>query len=257
MLNEKKFIEILYRQLGIDLRKTKGNEEQRKAILAPINESLYIVAGPGSGKTTTMALKVLKMIFVDGVNPSNILVTTFTKKAATELRSRILEWGHIIETSIKNHQSSSHPIERLNLNQLIVGTLDSIIEEILTEYRPPGTQQPVIIEDFVSKGLMINILLKEGIYDSHYREKLEEYIKNISMSGNLFYKLTLRDIADTLLEIKDRIYHDQIDKNKLKKKIRHEGFLKALDAIEKYESLLKEKNIFDFALLEYARDEWI
>ena len=41
-----------------------------------------IVAGPGSGKTT--------VVFVDPVLPEHIILTTFTRKAAKELRSRLI-----------------------------------------------------------------------------------------------------------------------------------------------------------------------
>jgi DNA helicase-2/ATP-dependent DNA helicase PcrA len=69
------------------------DDNQNKAIGAPINSSLFVVAGPGSGKTTVVALRILKLIFVDGIDPSCIIATTFTRKAAAELRSRILGWG--------------------------------------------------------------------------------------------------------------------------------------------------------------------
>ena len=42
----------------------------------------------GSGKTTTMITKVLKMEFVDGVNPTKILMVTFSKAGADEMKAR-------------------------------------------------------------------------------------------------------------------------------------------------------------------------
>ncbi len=52
----------------------------KKAISSHANESLFIVAGPGSGKTTVIVLKILKYIFVDDIAPDEILATTFTRK---------------------------------------------------------------------------------------------------------------------------------------------------------------------------------
>ena len=66
------------------------NQEQDDAVRAEPDPPTYIVAGPGSGKTTVLALRTLKLIFVDGIPPSAILATTFTRKAAAELRSRVL-----------------------------------------------------------------------------------------------------------------------------------------------------------------------
>jgi DNA helicase-2/ATP-dependent DNA helicase PcrA len=71
----------------------RPNPEQRAVIEAGPAEPLFIVAGPGTGKTATLTLRILKLILVDGLPPRGILATTFTKKAAAELRSRILSWG--------------------------------------------------------------------------------------------------------------------------------------------------------------------
>ena len=52
-----------------------------------------IVAGPGSGKTTVLVLRALRHVFVDGMLPEQVVITTFTKKAADEIRSRLIDWG--------------------------------------------------------------------------------------------------------------------------------------------------------------------
>ncbi|MDA1008148.1 MAG: UvrD-helicase domain-containing protein [Planctomycetota bacterium] len=52
-------------------------------------EHLRVLASAGSGKTYLMALKVLGLVS-SGVNPSSILVSTFTRKAAGELRERVM-----------------------------------------------------------------------------------------------------------------------------------------------------------------------
>src|SRR5436309_1195394 len=69
------------------------NKDQDAAVLAPPSPPVFIVAGPGTGKTTVLSLRVLKHVLVDGFSPDTIMATTFTRKAADELRSRILSWG--------------------------------------------------------------------------------------------------------------------------------------------------------------------
>ncbi len=66
----------------------KLDKEQIKAILADEKYSL-IIAGAGTGKTTTMASKVKYLVDIKHVDPSKILVMSYTKKATEELESRI------------------------------------------------------------------------------------------------------------------------------------------------------------------------
>lgn len=116
---------------------------QRRAINAPRNAPLFIVAGPGSGKTTVIALRILKLIIVDKTPPRAVLATTFTNKAAMELRSRILGWGYTIIQNLADRPSTGNPqkewLRGLDINQVITGTLDSICDELLRQYREPGT----------------------------------------------------------------------------------------------------------------------
>ncbi|KAL6134717.1 hypothetical protein ACLB2K_066945 [Fragaria x ananassa] len=64
------------------------NDRQREAACSDIATPLMIVAGPGSGKTSTMVGRVL-MLLNEGISGSNILAMTFTIAAASEMRERI------------------------------------------------------------------------------------------------------------------------------------------------------------------------
>jgi superfamily I DNA/RNA helicase len=56
-------------------------------------QAANVVAGPGTGKTTTLILRVKHLIEQRGVHPSRILVVTFTNKAAFELVERLRNSG--------------------------------------------------------------------------------------------------------------------------------------------------------------------
>jgi len=71
------------------------NQEQADAV-KQIDGSILILAGAGSGKTTTITSRVAYLI-KNGIPPSSILTLTFTNKAANEMRSRAL---NLIEDSI-------------------------------------------------------------------------------------------------------------------------------------------------------------
>ena len=50
-----------------------------------------IEASAGTGKTYTLAHLALKKIIEDRINPEDILIITYTKKAANDLRDKIIE----------------------------------------------------------------------------------------------------------------------------------------------------------------------
>ena len=51
---------------------------------------MLVLAGPGSGKTLVITERTRHLITEYGINPANILVITFTRAAATEMKERFL-----------------------------------------------------------------------------------------------------------------------------------------------------------------------
>ena len=247
MISYEEFENIVVNILKRDI---SSNHDQKKAILSPVDKSLFIVAGPGSGKTTVMVLKILKYIFVDDVNPSEILATTFTRKAADELYSRILGWGdeiknYLIDNADEDNFEDFLKIDRIDFNQIQIGTTDSIAEALLRDYKKPGENQSIVIEEFVANSAMIKILIENERY---LNKDLVEYLKELSGRNKLEEPSHLSQI---LIEIKNRIYYDQVDLDELYEQTQNErGAHAALDCIKEYENTLKKRNTIDFAMLE-------
>src|SRR5579885_3773606 len=76
----------------------KLNAAQRKAVSygEPLPDKgfkagpLLIIAGAGTGKTDTLAHRVAHLV-IHGVDPARIMMLTFTRRAATEMRRRAYE----------------------------------------------------------------------------------------------------------------------------------------------------------------------
>ena len=100
---------------------TSANQHQRQAI-ETTDGPLLIIAGPGSGKTFTLVERVVFLITQKHVAPENLLVVTFTDKAAQELTTRIS--NRLTELDI-----------RFNLNEMYLGTFHSICLRWLEENR--------------------------------------------------------------------------------------------------------------------------
>ena len=88
--------------------KFSPNGAQLEAINS-IDGPLLISAGPGTGKTATLVNRYANMVNEHGINPENILMATFTEKAAKEIITRI-----------------SYVIPDFDLNDVYIGTFHSI-----------------------------------------------------------------------------------------------------------------------------------
>jgi len=229
------------------------NDEQKEALEALPSDPLFIVAGPGTGKTACLTLRILKLVFVDGLPPQGILATTFTKKAAAELRSRILSWGfgmiEVLQKDDSLREEVRESVASLDINQVLTGTIDSICEQLLRDHRESGTMPPVLADEFVSKTL----LLREGMFkDSRHRdENLDGFLLDIH--GGSRYGFHVGRKTDLTQNFWDRQFHDQVD---------WESFLRDGDEQQKagsnvltsafgsYRNALNERNLVDFSLLE-------
>ena len=98
-----------------------GNPDQAR-VIGTITGPLLVVAGPGSGKTFCLVERTAHILETTGVDPSRVLISTFTEKAAKELTTRITN-------RLSRSDSYGSPLD------LTVGTLHSIFLQLLDEFR--------------------------------------------------------------------------------------------------------------------------
>jgi len=95
------------------------NKDQKQAVT--ITEGpVLVIAGAGSGKTRTLTNRVVYLIEEKNISPQNILAVTFTNKAASEMKNRIIKL--LKGTSQKKNSSNPH-----------IGTFHSICVQILRQ----------------------------------------------------------------------------------------------------------------------------
>ena len=89
------------------------NPDQQKAVLET-EGSMIILAGAGSGKTRVLTYKVVYLINEKGVDPDNILMVTFTNKAAGEMKDRIRKMFRSVGLTVSTFHSLSAKILRID-----------------------------------------------------------------------------------------------------------------------------------------------
>jgi DNA helicase-2/ATP-dependent DNA helicase PcrA len=73
----------------IILDKYPDLSEAQKSIIGHLEGPLLVVAGPGSGKTYSIVLRTLNLLLLGKAHPQNLVLCTFTEKAAFEMRDRM------------------------------------------------------------------------------------------------------------------------------------------------------------------------
>jgi len=85
MIKEKDYLDNILKSVDPNI---VLDEDQRRVVLTDEDYCL-VIAGAGAGKTTTVAAKVKYLVDKKGIDPSQILVVSFTNKAVNELKDRI------------------------------------------------------------------------------------------------------------------------------------------------------------------------
>lgn len=137
-------VESMPRRGGVSV-----SADQRR-VLEPTTGPLWVIAGPGSGKTETLVLRCLRLIFVDRVNPKSVMLTTFTDKAAREIQDRLGGYSSWIVG-----KSEPAEVADIDATHVRVGTLHSLCNDIMREYRY-APYQNVRLMDELEQLIFIN-----------------------------------------------------------------------------------------------------
>ena len=95
------------------------NEEQRKIVIYD-NGPVMVIAGPGSGKTRCLTLRAMNLLLLKKALPQELVLCTYTEKAAFEMQDRLSMIAHKVEY----HE---------DISQMHIGTIHSICNRIITE----------------------------------------------------------------------------------------------------------------------------
>ena len=81
--------ELRASRLELEEDKLRSNSDQWQVYQSPLNQSLNVMAGPGSGKTHVLALRCVRMVYREHVQPESMLVLAYNRAVVVELKARI------------------------------------------------------------------------------------------------------------------------------------------------------------------------
>ena len=199
-----------------------ANKAQKEAINST-EGPLLIIAGPGTGKTFTLVKRAVYLIQECGVKPEQIMMATFTEKAAKELITRITN-----ELSARNIS--------VNINEMYIGTFHSICLRIIKEHLEFTRLKKNyrLIDAFEQKYLVYK--------NFHKRFNSVEGIDEL-FKGNFWGK------ADAICGYVNQLAEEMVDCKKMQ--LDSDSKIKTLGKVfEAYQKMLEEEDLIDFSTIQ-------
>ena len=199
-------------------------DPKKKEIIEHVDGPLLVIAGPGAGKTMAIVERVVNLIARHQVAPENILVSTFTEKAAAELVSRISD--RMAEEGLK-----------VSLNEMYIGTMHSIFLRVLKDYAEFTRLKKnyKTFDDFDQKYAVYRNLYK--------RFKPLPNLDLVAPEQSNWSK------ADSICRFVNKVREEAIDAETLL--AGHEPEIVALGEVYRtYQQILVEENAIDFSAIQ-------
>ena len=144
--------------------------------------NLLLAAGPGSGKTHTMTARILFLIEEMNIDPSSILVITFTKDAAVSMQKRFAKTSDMV-----------YPVA--------FGTFHSVFYHMITEYK--RNDPPVLIFE-KNKTQMAGSVIRKFI-GNNYEDEHRTLVRSLT-SAITYYKNTM-DTEKASIQLPEEYRH--------------------------------------------------
>ena len=205
----------------------------QKSVVSHKRGPLLVVAGPGSGKTRSLTLLAMNLLLCGDAEPSQIILCTYTEKAAYELQDRLASIARDI------HHTG-------DLSRLRVGTIHGICQQLVDEYLPETSlsSEYEVLDQFHQRLLVFDYLVE--ICPGHALPFLRdrwgtdwEVAKHLT---SYFDTIAEELILEKLQADKPRLAREQTIPSTL--------LCYVIDAYEQYRKILFKTNSTDFAHLQ-------
>ncbi|WP_042664853.1 ATP-dependent helicase [Haloferax sp. ATB1] len=239
-------------------RERSGNDdwsfdEEQRAAIQHGNGPLYLTAGPGSGKSEVVVTRGLKLLVVEDVDPRSIVLTTFTEKAAENLRDRLDDRIDALGLS-----------DEIDTADIWVGTMHELAADIMREYHHAGYRNIELLDGDAQQMFIrthsdfVNFLAGDEVMDDweatadidHVEDGEQwRWFSGAMKDPNDQYGPNKFEATRTAVRLFNRLSQYQVDVNALA----NSGvpYLRVLaEAYEQYLEALQDARRCDFARLQ-------
>jgi DNA helicase II / ATP-dependent DNA helicase PcrA len=221
----------------------KGLNKAQKEAVDTIEGPVMVIAGPGTGKTQVLALRIANILSKTDTPADGVLCLTFTNSGVAAMKKRLLSYGidpsrvvvstfhafgtHLIEEFFEHLDLKSPPVTMDEADA--VGLFDEILGENDWKHLRPRGDAARYFRDLKS---LISLLIRERLSPEDFNEEIEKEIKRLSTDP-------------------DNISSRGATKGELKREVQNkieslERTREAVTFYELYEERKKSLNVFDY-----------
>ncbi len=240
-------LELLWQKSGFN-----PNDNQKAAILHT-GGPLFLPAGPGSGKTRVLLWRTLNLIVFHEINPEEIFLSTFTEKAAFQLKQGLQSLLGVV-TNL-----TGHPFD---LSKMYLGTVHSNCQKLLADRRfsenRTRSSQPVLLDELDQFLLLNNTRNLRLLLDLAEIKGVEQI--------NDFFGIKLRtgepspskfNAVTNCISLFNRLSDEDAHPDTIRPRADDERLQKLIDMYSYYRTKLDSTSQTDFSLLQQKAYEML
>ena len=182
--------------------------QQQKIAVDTIEGPVIVNAGPGTGKTQILAMRIGRILLETDTNPNNILCLTYTDNGAVEMRNRLLQIVGTPAYNIQIHTFHSFCNQVIQDNLSYFGKLSlellSDLEEIdlfnklidsIEKDSPLKRFRGEVYYEAPRLKSLFSLMKKEALGVQYMNERIDAYLKTLPTRDGFFYKKKYKEFV--------------------------------------------------------------
>ncbi|MBC7997515.1 MAG: UvrD-helicase domain-containing protein, partial [Leptolyngbya sp.] len=168
--------------------------EQQKEAVFSIDKNVLVSAGAGSGKTHVLVERYIEVLRKESqLTVADLVAVTFTKKAASEMRTRLKARFQALKDESDGDQKQRWLMCMADIDGARIGTIHSLCESILKGFPVEGGVDP--------KFEVLDDIERAELYDESITEALRNVISTRSKEHDLLDVFDIEEVKRWLIEI--------------------------------------------------------